>query len=227
MNLPLRYAFLVLWLLPGITFAQAFDPDYPRQQVNVNVHRPFDPVNPGFEVGYQRRILPRYAAQFTAGVLTDMLHLAPYKQYSGYRLSVEGRYLLPCRTRAVWPYVAYGVAYNKVRLTEVMQFTDSIEGYAHSPFPISYWHYPDTFSLHKQTVALNAIVGVTAAAGHFTLDIAGGLGAKYKEVVHSGRIDPADKLVPPDGYDRYYMASTAGRMLTPNVVFTIRIGYQF
>ena len=53
-------------------------------------------------------------------------------------------------------------------------------------------NYTDTFMIHKQTYTINMMIGYQRIFKRFSFDVFGGLGLRYKNVVHTGRKFPDD-----------------------------------
>ena len=101
--------------------------------------------------------------------------------------------------------------------------TDSISG-----IPLSRG-YTDTFNIHKQTYTINMMIGYQRIYKRFSLDIYGGLGLRFKNVIYTDRKFPGDnwKFELLHFIDASYLKNCEGKYSTITVPINIRLGWTF
>jgi hypothetical protein len=211
--------------LSHMALAQDSTMIYPKHQLKFNPLKALGLVNPGIEFGYERRIGNRFAAHVAATYLCNPFNLAPYQAYSGYRLIAEQKYIVPIQSLSIWFYPSISFVYNTMNINSVGGFADT--GLYNIPGASQYYGYDDSFKVTKRTYSVNACAGLVVPIHRFLIDISAGLGVKYRDVTHSGRINPNDKMIPPRHPNVYYAATNEGQYFTPNLLLTIRIAYSF
>lgn len=221
-----RFLYTAGFLLLPFTL-QAHDSTmvYPKHQVKFNPLKPFGLVNPGFELGYERRLGTRFATHVSAAYLTNTFQLAPYEAYSGYRIIAEQKYIFSEPHDNLWYYPSISFVYNSMNILDVDAFVDALTvAYPSYSNPNSYL---DTFTVQKQTYSLNANFGLVIPVQRFLVDVAAGVGIKYRYVTHTGRINPNDKMVTPRHPSIYTIATNEAQHFAPNLLISIRIAYSF
>ncbi len=212
------------WSIAAVVHAAAQDTTsfiYPRHQFKVNPLKPIGLVNPGLELAYELRYAKHFSTLVSGGVLGNFLDTAPYEAYSGYRFSLEQKYLYPVPALGFWLYPSLSAVYNTIDLEDVGMFIDT-----NNTAP-AYEGYLDTFSMHKETFSVNANLGMVIPIRHFVIDISGGLGVKYRSITHHDRIEPRDILKTPRHPNVYHEAEKESNVPTMNVLLCIRVGYCF
>lgn len=172
-------------------------------------------ANPGVEISVERLIRPRYAVQVSYVFLTDIPNQSRSESFKGYQIGLEGK-LFQKVTRKQLNYISTEFRYLNATQEKVLTFT-----------PESVPSYTDTTGISRKTVALNFKLGRMYTMGHFVIDIGFGVGLKYKNISHSGRINTADPLENPTNPNVYYPAENPGKGFTLNLPVTLRLGYAF
>jgi len=198
--------------LPAITSAQSTTGDY-KNQLMFSPLRAIDFVNPGFELMYHRQVSPRFSTAFSGAYMVRVFSNNAHS-YNGYRISLAPRYLLQRQrqsTKYVGPEFVY---YNTHFPSEIASYNDSITGFQ-----------SDTFSISKKMIGVNLMYGKQFYFNRFVVDLAFGLGIKYRDVRHFDR-RPMPPLLLKD--PNILIESRSERKnWTMNVPMNFRIGYRF
>jgi len=97
----------------SVTFAQV-NVDSRPNQIFITPLRIVDPVNPGFELGYQRSYHHNLATLIAiARMFSTLTPELDFTNYKGWRLDLEQKYFLPSRRSTFRMYVAVNVNYLK------------------------------------------------------------------------------------------------------------------
>ncbi|AWO01588.1 hypothetical protein DLD77_07710 [Chitinophaga alhagiae] len=183
-------------------------------QLKFSLNTVADPVNPGFELSYEKQYAGRFATQ--AGITLMSLGLKKVMdagdhplRFSGFRISLEEKFFVPTRTiRRVHPYFS-------AELTHLSVEAELDRGVNKTP-PI--------YSYHRRTWAANLKFGMEIPIWtSFILDIAAGMGLKQR-IVESNYVPPIRRGGPVLGEFLEYAPFNA---TTFNLPGTIRIGYMF
>ncbi len=213
--------------LSHIAIAQDSTMRYPANQIKFNPVKLIDLVNTGLEFGYERRIANRFATHVSAAVLVNYLNINSYHSYSGYRFIAEQKYIITNPYEDFWIYPSISFVYNNMNFSTVDAFTDINQYNATTP---NYYNgYLDSFMVTKHTYSVNACLGIVLPLyrNRLLLDMSGGIGIKYRDVTHSQRINPNDKMALPRHPNVYYISNKEGQYYTPNMLLTFRIAYSF
>ncbi len=219
-----KHLWLVAFLLLSCTLhAQDSTIVYPKHQLKFNPLKALGLVNPGIEFGYERRLGNHFATHFAATYLCNPFNLAPYRAFSGYRIIAEQKYIVPIQSLSIWFYPSISFVYNAMNINSIGGFADT--GLYNIPGASQYYGYDDSFKVTKRTYSVNACAGLVVPIHRFLIDISAGLGVKYRDVTHSNRINPNDKMIPPRHINVYYAATNEGQYFVPNLLLTFRVAY--
>jgi hypothetical protein len=90
------------------------------------------------------------------------------------------------------------------------------------------FHYTDTFTIHKQTYTINLMLGYQRIFKRFSVDVYGGLGVRFKNVVYTGRKFPGDNLdFLRNLFNFSYLKNQEGKYSALSVPLNIRFGWTF
>ena len=134
------------------------------------------------------------------------------KRYKGYRFSLAPRYLVE-RRRLSTKYLSPELVYYKTRFpSETVSFNNGTNLES------------DTFSIRKKMISLNLLYGKQFYSNRFVLDLAVGLGIKYRDIRHFERTLP-----PPSSKEPNILINSKSEMKnwTMNLPINLRIGYRF
>lgn len=221
-----KYTLIVLCLLCScIAWSQdSLRYAYPKNQVKFNIYKVFDAYHPGIEIGYERKIHNHLSAHVAGAALRNTLGPA-YDKYAGFRIVGEARYIPYPRAkkRAFYsPSISY--VYNKMDITDVGGF---VHDTTFIKIPRKDLYYKDTFSMRKETWAININGTFLLPINHFLLEVVGGVGVKHRNVTHTDRLYPADRFSPNRHNSEADAAVRVGNYYTVNMVLTVRVGYCF
>lgn len=164
-----------------------------KNQVKFSPIRVFDPINPGFEVSYERAY-GRFSSQLAAAVLADPFTVTDNDQYTGVRLAIEEKYFFG-RGSKVRPYVAMEMVAHKIDIRRHDLFTDDPRSWRYNAEDSLYAEpYVDDYRIEKSMFTISGKVGLQAIFGRFVLDFGYGLGLKWRTVEHFDRMFPSDRF---------------------------------
>jgi hypothetical protein len=209
-----------------ITLAQSAQNNNRNNQIFISPLRVVDWVNPGIEIGYQRSYGKNLATLVSVARMVQISGInvpygtdIPFTNYTGWRLQAEQKYFLPAMEGKRRRYFAVDVMYLKVNYDADETF--AADTGRNTP------RYTDDLHIDKTSLSFNMKYGVQLPLGHFIFDFVAGIGVKYKIVNWTGQTDPNAYRVPPRHPNAYYMANTAGKILTLSLPVNIRVAYEF
>lgn len=194
-----------------------------KNQLKFSPFRLIDPVNPGVELSYERLHGKNFSTQLSVAYMTDPLKAAYYSSFKGFRLALEEKYFIE-NTSFVHKYFSTDIVFCKTTINDIGRFgiyESSLDSLARL------YNYADSFTVHKQTLTLNFKLGFQIIKKHFVIDMCMGVGVKYKDVQHSDRLIPTDKMEIPRHPNVYYYSEKEGKYFTMNIPMNIKIGYIF
>ncbi len=149
---------------------------YPDNLLKINTLRLIDLASPCIEIGYERK-LNRNVSMFLAGGPLGCFKPEEFQHYSGARIVGELKYLDPNHAIAdefgikiLLPSLCF--AYNNINIGTVRPF----EHYDSTVRPIIYYHYDDSISVFKQTLAVTANLTNTIIKKRFVFEYVVGMG---------------------------------------------------
>jgi hypothetical protein len=182
-------------------------------------------INSGMELSYERKFSDYYTTQvstaylFPYNYISADLNLKPGK---GFQIGMEQRLYLK-KSAPKGTYIAVEFSYLNNKHYDYWMF-----GHEYPTTPEEYqYNYLDTFAIYKQTYSFNLKLGYQYIYKRLAVDLYGGLGYRYKDVRHSGRLKPEDEMVMPHSPNIYYISNNQGRYPALSVPFHIRIGWRF
>lgn len=221
--LPFAQLFLAL-LTASALYGQSNSTGHPYQ-IKLSPLRAADPVNAGVEISLERKLGNRYSVQTAYAYMTDALvGYQDYSDYGGNRFAAELKRFFR-RKNSGLRYGSVELVSSAVRYSAVRYFEPK-----RSPADTgtTFRGYADSIRLSRKTLSLNLRVGRQFFFGkRFVCDIGFGLGVKYRNVTHAGRLVPADLLTQPRHPNAVHEAEKERRDVTANLPFTFKIGYCF
>lgn len=178
-------------------------------------------INPGIELGYERLNRSRWSSQLTGTYLLPRPIgfkggiVDPDKK--GFKIAATQKFYVRKIARKGF-YVAGEVAYMYSRNTAAMSFESLTLQRS----------YKDTFEITKNNLYFSLKYGYYFTLRRVVVDFFGGMGAQYRNAVHSGRINPQDEFAGPFAHFRLApIYNRAGRSWEAYFPLTVRIGYLF
>lgn len=184
-------------------------------------------INPAIELSYERRTGNSFSTQIMAsyllpksvwGVSTDF-----NPDIKGGRVSLEEKFYFK-KSAPLGPYFSLEFNYLKNRYRDIWDF--GVKN-IYSDTTYNFTNYRDEYGINKQTYSLNLKFGYQMIVKRLSLDFYGGLGLKYKDVVHFDRTNPADEMEMPRHPNIYYITNLNGRSWTVSIPLNFRIGWTF
>jgi hypothetical protein len=190
-----------------------------------------DGSNPAMEVTAERKIHSSFSGGLTFGYLLPGSKLNGIgnnvnPEAKGISAGVEAKWF-PHHSAPQGFYYGVGFNYLKTSYQAAQDFRHYTPD-STSPLPLGS-NYTDTFSIHKQTYTINMMIGYQRIYKRFSLDIYGGLGVRFKNVIYAGRKFPDDpvhfsflRL-----FDASYLKNQQGKYSAITVPINIRLGWTF
>ncbi len=194
-----------------------------RNQVKISPVRLIDFINPGLELSYERLHCRRFSTQLSFAFMTDFFGKTAYDDYSGYRISLEEKYIFTS-SEPVWPYFSAEFVFLNAQIRHTARFApqEFWDGYLEND--VSYF---DSFGIDKQTLTFNLKAGIQVYARSFVIDVCAGLGFKHKDVKHFDKTATDDVMDTPRHPTPFHLAIYEGKYNTINIPVNIKIGYAF
>lgn len=184
-------------------------------------------VNPSIEISYERKTGRIFSTQIMASYLFPMTIMDIGNEFkpniSGFRVSLEEKLYLK-KSAPIGPYISFEFNYLKNQYQDVWMF--GVEN-IYSDTTYNYTNYEDTYGINKQTYSFNLKLGYQLITKRLSFDFFGGLGIRYKDVVHFDRINPNDKMEMPRHPNVYYISNKEGKYWTISIPLNVRIGWTF
>lgn len=157
--------------------------------------------------------------------MTDFLSVqSRYDDYKGHRFALEQKHFFNTR-RSNPLYLSLEAVYASVNYHTIGSFEPKAVG---NPPVSSSPSYADSIHLFRKSFSVNLRAGYELFFfRHFVFDMAIGLGVKFRNVTHEGRLSPTDMMVMPRHPNAYYEAEAAGKKTVANLPLTFKIGYCF
>jgi hypothetical protein len=196
------------------------DSIFPKNQIKLSLSKLIDPINSGIEMSYERRFTKRLATQFTGAYLFNLNKVPPFTSYIGIKLAIEEKYYLKHRKYSQ-KYVSMDFAYNNIKYNTIANFTHN------SSNDTIIRTYNDSTQVSKNTYSLNHKFGVIFYIKRLVIDLSIGVGLKYRDAKHTGRINESDFLTKSLSPNTIYYSNIEGKDFLLNVPINIKIGYIF
>jgi len=184
-------------------------------------------INSGFEISYEKKISNSFSTQIMASYLLPLsvwdLGYDFKPEINGFQLAVEEKYYLK-KSAPLGPYISFEFNYLQNKYRDIGRF-----GVAniYSDTLYNNTNYADTIGIRKKTYSFNLKLGYQYIIKRFSIDIYAGLGARYKDVLHTDRLKPEDEMEVPRHPNVYYITNKDGQYWTISIPLNIRIGWTF
>lgn len=187
--------------------------------------------NAAFEMNYERR-MGQVGLQGGFGYLYQFqeVDMESKSLLDRYRLRGELRYYISDDYGKsglhFGSYLAVEGFYLKRKIQDVATFErDEFQG-ADPDLELGVETYEDSIGIDRQTYGTNFKLGIQMTAGHFTAEIYTGIGLKFREVTHTGRLNPEDEM---EGglLSLYAVTHDARKNSIFNVPMGFRLGFAF
>lgn len=182
--------------------------------------RPFNQVNPGFELSYERFLKNNKSILISATYLTDPFNVTGFNDFSGEKLNLEYRYYFKDFFKE---HYYFGLEFEifQNRFNEDFTYSDANSAIALDT-------YYDNVNIEKLAMSLNYKMGVQCRWKKVVLDLDAGIGIRYRSVHHYDKSNPEDEMVGPVTQPNIYkMAYDEGDYFTFNFLISLRLGYCF
>lgn len=192
----------------------------------VTTLKPISLYNSGIEVAYEKKTSNKFSTQVSAAYLfsgnSDWLEEDIKPGIKGFQVGVEERLYLR-KSAPNGPYVGFELNHlrNKYRAEG---WYDASDLRSDDEF---YHVYADSISISKKTYSFNFKIGYQLIRKRLSIDFYTGLGARYKNIVHSDRLNPEDELASDMHPFGYWFSNRAGKYWTVSIPFNVRIGWAF
>lgn len=231
--------FVILGLLNSISvFSQETREQIFLEKPNSILFSPFnllDPINPSFQLGYERMLNSKWAFQIEYGYIINKglinVLLNPQEdadEYSnkGYKIRFELKRVLVAKNRFV-VYTSSEIFYLKNKSDVINQFVVSDPSYNYSfgiaPNGDESYYYDDYFTNDKTKYGFNIKGGIKDFTGPVIFEAYLGLGVAYRYNIHSNRENIND--APLDG--SFLNNNIKGEKIILNIPLNFKIGYRF
>ena len=211
---------LIIFILFAANTGYGQDSLIPKNQIKLSLSKLIDPINSGIEMSYERRFTKRLATQFTCAYLFNLNKVPPFTNYIGVKLAIEEKYYLNHRKYSQ-KYVSMDFAYNNIKYNTIANFTHN------SSNDTIIRTYNDSIQVSKNTYSLNHKFGVIFYIKKLVIDLSIGVGLKYRDAKHAGRIHESDYLTKSLSPNTIYYSNIKSKDFLLNVPITIKIGYIF
>jgi hypothetical protein len=181
-----------------------------------------DFVNPRVEVSLERHFSANFSTQLSYGFMRDILGGGNnYSNYVGNRFGIEQKFFVRSADNSR-PYFSLELLYSDVTYKKPEYF-----GYKAPGVDTFLYTYLDTIHLQRTTISFNLKAGRQFYVKRCVLEIAIGLGIKYRNTMHADRIAPFDEMFRPIHPNVYYEAERQGKSFIFNMPLNFRVGYLF
>lgn len=220
----IKSIFLVTGLVfsGGLVFGQS-DALFYKNQLKISPVRIIDLVNPGIELGYERRHSQMFSTQIALAYMKDFIGVGTFDEFEGFRVSLEEKKFLDNNVSRP-KYISLELVYSSTNFQDESRF--GYEDPWSEPLADTY-NYLDSYSASKRMIILNLKAGFQIIIKRLAFDISTGLGLKYKNIDHDDRLVPDDKMERPRHFNAFYYASAEGKKITANLPINFKIGWGF
>ena len=226
MGMPHATAQYVLDSVPDTEVKAHLLADRPKyhNQIKFSPIRVVDPVNPGYELSYERSY-GRFSTQMAGALLADPFSGTDNDQYTGVRVAIEQK-LFFGHSPKVRPYVAMELVFHKIDIRRKDLFTDDPRSWRyHGDDSLYAAPYEDDYRIEKSMSTLSGKVGIQALLGRVVLDFGYGVGIKWRTVRHFDRTAPSDRLS--GGFGVKQQAYSEGSWTTLVMPLNFKVGLLF
>ncbi len=208
-----------------------------KEKKNAIIFSPFnliDPINPSFQIGYQRLLSDKFELQMEYGYIINkaLFHyiINPHESkddYSnkGFKLRTELKRFF--KNDGYFRYYLSGELFYLENVSKVQnQFIVSDPHYNYSfelPNDEEEYGYTDYFTNAKTKYGINAKFGIKRISNAFFYETYVGIGIAYRNNIHSDRENINDKP-----YDTTFLNDNVPKeMYIFNLPLNFKIGYMF
>lgn len=233
------FLFVILGLSTSTEiFGQEISKQIIFEKPNSILFSPFnllDPINPSFQLGYERMLNPEWALQLEGGYIINKglinILLNPQEgsdEYSnkGYKLRFEIKRTLVSKKR-IRLYSSCEFFYLKNVSDVINQFVVSDPSYNYSfgtpPNNEKSYYYDDYFTNDKSKYGMNIKGGIKVFIGQVFIESYTGLGIAYRNNIHSNRENINDASLD----ESFLNDNLQGEKIILNIPLNIKIGYRF
>jgi hypothetical protein len=177
----------------------------------------------GTEISYERKYLNNYlSTQVSLQYIFDPFagtNFSTWHKMQGFSAAIEQKYFFYKEDE----YVSIDFKWLNCRFEDYAGFVfkypkDSLEYFS---------SYNQIYTVTKTTKTFGLRFGTQEKYGRFIMDMNVGIGIRYREVTHSDRINPADKMNQPRHPNIEYSQTVNGNYFIFNIPIGFKIGYLF
>jgi hypothetical protein len=183
--------------------------------------------SPAAEISFEKSTSKNYSSQVMASWLLPKSSWKLRDDFNpciqGFRVSIEEKYYF-MNTAPSGPYLSLELSYLKNKYNDIQRFGIK-DIYSDTSYKNT--NYSDSISIKKQTLSLNFKFGGQYFINRLSFDLYFGLGIRYKDVRHTGRIKPNDEMEIPRHTDVYYISDIQGKFFTLCMPLNLKIGWAF
>jgi hypothetical protein len=206
----------VMIMLAGVrTYCQDRHIPY-RNQLKASPLRFIDLTAPGIDISYERKFGNK-SLQLSATWMKEFVNTTPFWNLEGYRIALEQKFFTD---KPGWfnPYLSIEPAYMQAKYTYSATFSTSM-----APFTL----YTDTFDVSRKTYSLHFKYGIQFIMDRFVIDVAAGLGLRYRDIRRSRLDNPNGLEERPIHPNIYYAVTREQKAFIPVFPINIRFGFCF
>lgn len=187
----------------------------------------YDLMNPSIDLIYERRTGKSLSTQFMVSYLMSNsvwdFGNSFKPEIKGFRVAAEEKYYFR-KSANLGPYISFEVNYMKNHYRDIATFGPK---YIHGDTTHIFNEYADSIGIKKQTYTFNFKYGYQFILKRLSIDFSAGIGLRYKDVVHTDRINPNDVLVSRYGLNFRNISIQNGKYWTAVFPLSIKIGWTF
>lgn len=184
-------------------------------------------INSGFEISYEKKLSNSFSTQIMASYLLPVslwdLGYEFKPEIKGFQIAFEEKYYLK-KSAPLGLYMSFEFNYLQNEYSDIGRFAVAN---IYSDTLYNNTNYTDTIGIRKKTYSFNLKLGYQYIINRFSIDIYAGLGARYKDVIHTDRLKPEDEMEIPGHPNVYYITNKDGQYWTISIPLNIRIGWTF
>ena len=191
----------------------------PRNIIKISPLNLTDNINPSIQLSYERMLLKKVSAQIELGYILpgNIFTLNHHDDHKGFIIRAGINQVIK-NTKHFKFYIGSDIFFIKTSYNALWSFTDPGD---------SLYSYEDHFRVHKTTYGLNIKLGFVPDFHNFYIEYYFGLGVKHKDIYHTGRMNPNDKIQISRHPNPNLIAFDEGNYWTINIPFNIKIGFRF
>jgi len=187
----------------------------------------FDLMNASIDLSYERRTGKSLSTQFMVSYLMSNSAWDFGGSYrpniKGFRIGAEEKYYFK-KSANLGSYISFEVNYMKNKYRDIATFGPK---YIHGDTTHIFIEYADSIGIKKQTYTFNFKYGYQFILKRLSIDFSTGIGLRYKDVVHTDRINPNDVLISRIQFNFENINNQNGNYWTVIFPLSIKIGWTF